>query len=596
MFARSIPCIQIQASPLRLALAIATLAVGATSPVAADTAVKKPDCAALEEWATGLDGKDHWKPLEGYGGWVPRDFQNPAFEELFGAPALDWSQEDANAMSGRIYACGKEAAKARRLDARNALYAARVYMRSNLRNVLKMKERLEVRAKQTEEREAAHQKKEAERRAQQVAAAKAQAEQRKREQDSALSKALEDLLAQPDSAELLGQLAMLRAVNFNDPQSYGQTYGRVGKAGRQLLFALRNAGSDTRDPRVAPQLEKRYTALRDATVTDYEKKITGLNNSTESLRFLDRYQREMGQQMAPLLGRDMAMQLLQLIADKRQSVRAGIFERAKALIDAAPDNATTDRAALKLIDKIVVNSAKAGLTSEQLSEVRDYAQAHQQTLADREIETATQELAGYPETLDGLDNLRRALQAVRQGPLGHASKEKLTGYLDKARSRLTDIAAAALPEFKGSLAKLPVSQEGLKMTGVTIVSKRGFRQVGEDVRVRYVAAVENRRATISQALQERAAATRQAAVESGGDPDLIGYRFVDEEHLSQLEFRDEKLVIIAIMGLRAAGNYQLSQDDVIIRGPNGTMVLARSGAGDGTHLSGMGLTFVRVSD
>ena len=76
----------------------------------------------------------------------------------------------------------------------------------------------------------------------------------------------------------------------------------------------------------------------------------------------------------------------------------------------------------------------------------------------------------------------------------------------------------------------------------------------------------------------------------------MGYRFVDNEHLSLLEFRDEKLVIMNMMGMRTAADYQVSVDDVIIRAPNGTLVLARSGSGEATKLSGMGLVFRRAED
>ena len=77
--------------------------------------------------------------------------------------------------------------------------------------------------------------------------------------------------------------------------------------------------------------------------------------------------------------------------------------------------------------------------------------------------------------------------------------------------------------------------------------------------------------------------------EAGYDPALVGYRFVDAERLTSLEFRDERRVIFSALGMRFAGIYELSQDDVIVEGPNGSIVFAR----DGDRLSGMGLVLIR---
>ncbi len=47
------------------------------------------------------------------------------------------------------------------------------------------------------------------------------------------------------------------------------------------------------------------------------------------------------------------------------------------------------------------------------------------------------------------------------------------------------------------------------------------------------------------------------AIEAGGDPDIVGYSFVDPNTASKLDFRDEKLVIVAIVGLKFAGSYDV---------------------------------------
>ncbi len=584
-------------SPLLRGLGFLALAAVVLQPGPASAAeVKKPDCAALEAWAASVDGKDRWQPIEGYRGWVPRAFQEPAFEALFGAPVLEWRSEDAVEIAAHVFECGGQADKAKRREARQVLYAVRGYFQGNLRGLLGRQEKMAARAERDAERQAKREARDAERRREQAAQAQARSEAQQNERDAQIEEALAALLEEPASHELLRTLAMLRAVDINNREQFDRAQRRVGPAARNLMFRLSQQGSDLRDPRVAPRIEERYVALRAEIVADYRARTAALNTSTQSLRFLDRWQQEVGRQLPALLGQETSKALLEEMAAKRSSIQAGIFARAKELIDAAEKNSDGDAAELALIDKIVVNSAKAGLSREQLAEVQSYAAARQQVLAERQLAAARAELASYPETLQGLDKLRRDLLSARRGPLKRAGEEAFNGYLQAGRARLTEIAEEALPEFERGLAELPESQDGLKMLEATLVSEEGFDQVGEEVRADYLAALEERRSAIAETLAAQAAARRTAALEAGGDPDLVGFRYVDREHASLLEFRDEKLVILNFLGLRSAGDYQVSAEDVIVRGPNGTLVLARTGSGETTKLSGMGLVFQRAPD
>lgn len=559
---------------------------------AASAELEKPDCAALEQWAGSIDGEDHWLPLEGYRGWLPRAFRDPAFEQLFGVPALEWRVEDAKEMAAHVFACGQEAAGQRRNDARDALYAARGYLISNLRGVLGRQETMAARAERDAQREA----EEAERRRERAKQERARAEARQQQRDATIEQALAAVLDQPASPQLLRTLAVLREVDVLNSQDFEQARRRVGQKALMLMIRLRQQGSGTQDPRVAPKIEARYAALRDELVEDYRSRVAGLDDSTQSLHRLDQWRQEVGRQLAGMFGPDTTSELLEEMAVKRASVQQGIFARAKRLIDDAEGNSDSEMAELELIDRIVVNSRNAGLTRQQLAEVQAYAAARQQALAEGLLETARVELDSYPETLEGLDKLRQDLIAARQGPLTRAGEAALSDYMAAGRARLTEIAAEALPEFERELAGVAASREGLKRLDATLVSEAGFDQVGDDVRADYLAALEARRTDISDALAAKLAARREAALAAGGDPDLVGHRFVDEQHVSQLEFRDEKLVIFNVMGMRTAGDYQVSADDVIVRGPNGTLVLARSGSGASTRLSGMGLDFRRVTE
>ncbi len=596
MSRRSVSCAQ-RSAALRPAatLAVAVLAV-ASALSAQATEVKKPDCAALEAWAAGIDGADRWQPVEGYRGWVPRAFEAPEFEAMFGVPVLEWRSEDAVGVANHVLDCGRQADKAKRADASKALYAARRYLQSNLRGVLGTKEKLELRAEREAQRAAARAQQEAARREERSAAQQARAQSMQDKRDAVVEEALAALLDEPASPQQLRTLALLRSLDINDRASYERAQRRVGPAARTLMFRLHQQGSDLKDPRVAPRIEERYATLKDEIVADYRAKLANLNNSGESLRFLSGWQQEVGQQLATMLGPETTSAMLEEMTAKGTSIREAILVRAKELIDAADGNTQDDAAELALIDRIVANSARAGLTPDQLTEVRVYAAGRQQVLAQRMLDVARAELAGYPETLDGLDKLRRQLHATWGGPLRRAGEAAFADYVAAAQERLTRIADAALPEFRRKLADIPESPEGLQMLDATLVKEPGFDAVGEDVRASYLAAVDDRRTSIATVLEAKEAARREAAIAAGGDPELVGYSFVDGEHFTQLEFRDEKLVIMNVMGIRAAADYQVSAGDVIVRGPNGTLVLARSGSGEKLKLSGMGLVLKRATE
>ena len=125
----------------------------ATAVQAAEPDVQVPDCPALESWASAIDGDDHWVPVEGSRAWVPRAFQEPSFAAMFGVPALEWSTDDAETVAAHLYECGQQAAKDRRIDARNALYKARGYMISKLRGVLHARDKAAALAAREAERE-----------------------------------------------------------------------------------------------------------------------------------------------------------------------------------------------------------------------------------------------------------------------------------------------------------------------------------------------------------------------------------------------------------------------------------------------------------
>lgn len=485
-------------------------------------------------------------PVEGNRAWIPKALQDPAFAELFGVPALEWTVDDTQTLRTHLRSCGREAAKARRKDARNALNAASGYIGGNLRGVLGAAAGQQQLAAQEAQRAAQRQAHEKARAEQQRAEAQRQAEQQRL---AARSTAGQQQRRSQPAAPAPAQQASAPAAH--DPE-----------AGNKL-------------------------------VADYRSKIAKLDKLPESLRFLNRWEKEIPQKVTPLAGKAEADKLLEEAAAKRKSISAYFVAAAKKDIDAAEEKTETGRQALSRIEAIAANIAGKYVSVEQIREVRAYAREREAPIADRELAAAAEKLDDYPETLKGLDSLQRTVHVTRTGTLSRGSNAAKEAYLKAARARLTEVAEEALPEFKEALAGLPENPMGLRATEMTLVKEKGFQEVASGVRADYEAALKERREEIAKTIGVKLETTRKEAVAAGGDPDLVGHLYVDRAKGWQLLFRDEKQAVLASRKNRDTAPYEVRGNEVVVKGPQISLVLQRSGSGDATKLEGLGFHFER---
>jgi len=564
-------------------LASLLLLVAVLLSAPAGATINQPDCAALEQWVLTIDKNNRWEPLAGSRSWLPRAFEDGDFAALFGAAALDWTVEDTRVAGAHINDCMKAATRAKRYDAQKALAAARNYITGSLKGILVQAERMAVRAPAGSKDNSQTAKSRT--RPVRTEAAERLAARRQAELDEAMT----ELLALPDTPELLRALGMLRTVDFNDPESYGTTYGRVGlQPGRKLLQALRNLETDTRDPRVAPQLDARYQALHAVVITRNTAEIEELDASLNSLQVLSRKLPSLQEELGAALTSEDREVLGAAIVDKRLAIQQTILDRAKQLIDQSPESLE----GIQRVDIIVANTEKAIVNAKQVNEVRDYARARQRAIGDALLESGIAKLDTFPGTREGLSGIRDYTNSLARSVVPYASKPVADRYNNAAVDRITAIARGALPGFKQELAALPESGYGLRAAEKHLEMAQSMREIEQDMRTAYVDAASQRRDAISEVLAQRKATQREKAIDAGGDPDIAGYTFVDTSNTSMLEFRDEKRVIFAVLGMKFAGDYDVSQDDVIIEGPNGTLVFTKHGE----QLTGMGLTFQRQRD
>jgi hypothetical protein len=86
---------------------------------AAAPQIKTPTCEALTAWGASVNPADVYTVAPRLS--LPKAFQDAQLVPLFGAPALDWSQEDVQAASQGFTACYQEAGKRRDRVAAGAL-------------------------------------------------------------------------------------------------------------------------------------------------------------------------------------------------------------------------------------------------------------------------------------------------------------------------------------------------------------------------------------------------------------------------------------------------------------------------------------------
>lgn len=526
----------------------------------------KPECEALETWAATVDPRDRYTPLPGNNTWAPTAFGEPAFAELFGKPALDLTRDELDEMGGHIGDCQKAATQAKRYDAQKALNVARGMLVGRMTNVLTAAEGMAEAREVEKAAQDAHRKREAARLAQ---------EQRQREES--LSNYLGKLLGQPDSPELLRDLALLRSDQL---PSRNRLHTPFARNFRDQFFRWNKS---PRDADIADPIEARIAELREPLLADLESRIEALPSNGEGLRTLNEILDEAYRRMGPALSEADRERLQGRTAERREAMRADITRLSKRNIANLPETMEGFRTLQRWDNGI----KRMDLTPEQRSEIAEAARTRQVAIADTVLAKVQADLHEIPETLDGLRQLDEVARVATQ-PRLVASDSVREAFYEALKDRRAEIRREALPEFEARMAALPESRKGLEQADEW-VSKTQAAPRAVPMREAYIDAAVARRDTIRAVLDEQDRERREAAIAAGGDPRLVGLRFVEPTAGMRLEFRDEERVFMNMLGIRAAGDYEVSRNDVIVNGPNGQMILTI----DGDTLRGMGLSFKR---
>ena len=530
------------------------------------TELVTPECEALEEWAATVNPRERYTPLPNNPTWAPKAFGEPAFAEVFGKPALELTKDEVDAIGAHIRECQQAATREKRYDAQKSLNLARGMLVGRLTSLISAAEGMAKSRAAKEEAEKAHRENLA-----------AQREYERQKGEAAVRNYLEKLLGQPDSPELLRDLALLRSDQAPPPNQLSTSFAR------NFNDYVSRWGKSANDPDIAVKIDARIEALRKTILAGIESQIESLPSSGKNLRVLNQTLVEANRKMGPALNKADQARLQAIVTERREAMRIDVTRFVKQNIANLPESLK----GLETLQSWEPEIRRMDVTPSQRREVSEATQSRQREIADTLLAKAEAHLAEIPETLEGMARLDETVKSMNPARL-FASESARRAFTDVVQTRQAEIRQGALSEFKTRLDALPENREGLKQAENWVVKTQ---RVPEETPVRdpYINVALARRDAIKTILDERDRKRRQAAIDAGGDPRLVGLRFVEPKAGMMLEFRDEEKVFMNILGIRAAGDYEVSFDDVIVNGPNGQIVLTI----DGDTLQGQGLSFER---
>lgn len=443
--------------------------LGFVTLMPAQAAVTKPTCEAAEPWVLGINPKDRWYPNPAQKRfWLPASFEGPAFEALFGVPATDWTLEDVKEIRPLLQACAKAARKEKRGEAQKAFNAARGFVSGNLKNYL-------------------------------VQTARASAK---------LDQTLGKLLDLPDSPALLQVLAQLRELKAGDKSALQTSQRRItqiggaeAKAARPIVNAAYRQTPAAFAADTLPRLDERYQALRASTIGQAEVRLADHPSGASGLDHIDAALSGIREEFAAGLLPEDYTQLEAVAEGEREGLWQGVQQEAEQRIDAL----ATAPASIGEVDQIIA-TASALLDPGRASALRLHGETRQQEMAEEILRRAEEGLAGFPETLSGIEDLDRHVTETSGIVVTQLEAVRLESFRKAAEGRRAVMAQAALPEFETRIAGLGGDPAGLQALNAEAARIAAWDGLKPDTRDAYLAALSRRQGEIEQAIAAAAAA------------------------------------------------------------------------------------------
>ena len=571
------------------------------SPLAFTNALRTPPCDELVAWSNTVDADKRWAPFaENQKLWVPTAMLAPEFQSLFGKAALDWSGQDVGAAKKHWSACMKHARKARDKEEFETLSTGRGYVIKNLRNVIRQQARRGQRVTMAQYHAAMQKQAEPKIKPPQVASSPQLKKPAAPTAAPGVRAGVDELLSAPPSFETLFVLGVMSQLDTNDSDGLQKLEKEIGhmtnkpaiSAGYRIMRELRirgDEGFESQRARINTRLAEIKPGVMEELKADYSKNPANL---TERRRLATRYEKQM-----KLLERALTQEEYQALADEARKARRVVVDKAVLEAKSRIDQVQPGYDSIETINQIVSKTEQRGLDLLQRRELQEYARTRQRVLADQVlVEAREKELPALPNTMAGLRQLNAIGTRIARGVAQKASPDVVKQFLEASEARLATIGRKALPEYRKKLAQVPESKSGLAQVKKEVATNKHWVDMREDVRADYVEAAESREAAIAKVVEKerkKRLATEQKeqerAIAAGGDPRFIHSEWIDENRTMKLEFRDEETVFVTTFGMKFAGTYKVSRDDVVVKGPHGQLVFTLNGE----KLSGMGAVFRR---
>lgn len=569
------------------------------------SALRQPGCDGLAQWSKTIDANDRWEPFpENPRVWLPEAMASEAFAALFGKPALEWSEQDVLSARGHWNGCIQMARKARDDDRTATLSAARRYVTSNLRNAVRYQERQANSAAKMVRRDTQTAQSGVEKTPTGRSAAADGIPDRRRARPTSLERSVNALVSQPPSLESLLALGTLSRLDFANTARLNELQRKFGsmpghpatRSAYQILREVQVRGPSGFSQSALPAINARLAEVKPPILASLREEFSKDPADLNQRRALaSRYETVMAD-----LEHALPDDEWRALADETRSNRRAIVAEALGFAKTEIDGVPAGPQAVATIDQIVNRTVARGLDGRQRRELTMHARARQTRLADDLLNQVIEsELQKIPESWAGFAALDKLNARTVRAAGGQASAAASASYSQAVKGRMAQIGRKALPEFERQLATLTEDEDGLAKAERHVADVKVWHAMEESVRRDYLAAAEKRRdrifAAVRQAGEERrAAATRERkqAIAAGADPRVVGYRWIDENEVMQLDFRDAETVFVTALGMKFAGTYKVSRDDVVVTGPHGQLVYTLRG----DRLVGMGATFRKRTD
>jgi hypothetical protein len=391
--------------------AVAMLAISIlASPAAAQ--IRAPDCEALATWAAGYQRGAQWKQNAiGTQNAIPSLFAAPATAQLFGKPAIDWTDAEVRELFAHMQGCEREFQQARQFEKRNAIDTMRGWLRNN---VVAM--------------------------ARSIAAARAGV--------PAGLAALEGVPASPQLLQFWSALSRATTQQgFNAAnQAAGQLQGEVQAQARALLAALRDLPQPEIGPAVAETASARATAMRGAVRDQIVAEYAAMPVSARSLQLLAAAPQAVRQRYGNALAPEDFRAIDQAIAARRTAIGAEAeTEIVAGLAAIAPGPQAFDE-----IDRQAPEQVLRILPPPNAEKVRAAAEAQRKKTADALFTAFQRELSALPQTQAGIDKIDDEIKpALAEWPQSAVPYRPRFG--EAADARRTAILAVVNRAERGSL-------------------------------------------------------------------------------------------------------------------------------------------------